>query len=221
MKLSRTFVLVYGTVCYLLHWLVTVYLIGFIGDMWWSRTIDVKLRYASTTWALSADLLLICLFIALHWLMARQWFKRWWTHWVPEPIERSTYVLTTCLVLALLFWTWQPVRGDVWVAGSVRAASFLTAVYLLAWVLAIYATFPINHWDLFGIRQAWLYWLGQEYTPPKSRPSVLYRLLPHPIFVGYAVALWAAPRMGWSRFLLSAGLSAFLLIDVRLAANEG
>src|SRR5579863_1294588 len=105
-KLSRNFVLAYGILCYLLHWLVTLYLIGFIGNMWWSSTVDAKPKYASAMWALSADLLLLCLFVALHWLMARPLFKRWWSHWVPQPIERSTYVLTTCLVLAILFWAW-------------------------------------------------------------------------------------------------------------------
>jgi hypothetical protein len=115
---------------------------------------------------------------------------------------------------------WQPIRGDVWLAPGESASRFLNGVYLLGWALAIASTFPINHWELFGLRQAWLYWSGREYTPPQARPSILYRILPHPIFVGYAVSLWAVPRMGWGHFLFSGVLSAFLLIDLRLAADE-
>src|ERR1700722_7495667 len=96
-KLSRSFVLAYGIVCYLLHWLVTLYLIGFIGNMWWPSTIDSKPKLVSTAWALSADVSLIVLFVALHWVMARPWFKKRSSRWMPEPIQRSTYVLTTCL----------------------------------------------------------------------------------------------------------------------------
>lgn len=220
-KLPRTVVLVYGAFCYLLHWVATVYLVGFMGNVWWVTTIDARSKTISIAWALSADILLIFLFLSLHWLMARPWFKKQSSSWIPEPIQRSTYVLTTCIALGVLFWIWQPVRGDVWSASGEKAAQFLSVVYFLGWALAVVSTFPINHWDLFGLRQAWLYWQGKEYTPPQSRPSILYRVLPHPIFVGYAVALWAAPRMGWAHFLFSAALSLFLLVDVRLAADEG
>lgn len=192
-----------------------------MGNMWWQTTIDAKPKLASAVWAWSIDLGTVVSFVVLHWIMARPWFKERWSRWVPLPMQRSTYVLTTCVVLAGLFWVWQPVRGDVWLAAGETAARTLNIIYLLAWILAISSTFPINHWDLFGIRQAWLYWRGVEYTPPRPRPSILYRFLPHPIFVGYAIALWAAARMGWAHFLFSATLSAFLLIDVRLAADEG
>jgi protein-S-isoprenylcysteine O-methyltransferase Ste14 len=221
MNLRRTGVLMYGVFCYLLHWLITLYLIGFMGNIWWRKTIDVEITPVATLVALAVDLCVVALFIFLHWLMARPWFKRKWSCWMPPPIERSTYVLVTCLALAGVFWLWQPLNGSVWLAAGEPGYRFLTATYFAGWTLAIVATFPINHWELFGIRQAWLYWSGRDYTPPQVRKSILYRLLPHPIFVGYAVALWAAPRMGWGHFLFSAILSMFLLIDLRLAAAEG
>lgn len=220
MKLSRIFALAYGLFCYVLHWAATFYLIGFIGNLWWRKTIDEPPTDMKTPWALAVDLAAIGLFVFLHWLMARPWFKRNWTKLVPEPIERSTYVLTTCVLLATLFLIWQPIRGNVWLAQGEGAARFLTVIYFLGWLLAIISTFPINHWDLFGLRQVWLYWSNVPYTPPAPSPSILYRFLPHPIFVGYAISLWAAPRMGWAHFLLSAVLMAFLLIDVRLAGQE-
>jgi methanethiol S-methyltransferase len=220
MKLSRTFALFYGVFCYLLHWVTTIYLIGFLGNLWWPKTVDSAPSELHTVWALLVDLGAIVLFVFLHWLMARQWFKQRWSKWVPEPIERSTYVLTTCVILGFLFWVWQPIEGNVWLAQGEDAARFLTAIYLLGWALAIVSTFPINHWDLFGLRQVWLYWLKTPYSPPTPSGSILYRFLPHPIFVGYAISLWAARRMGWAHFLLSTVLMAFLLVDVRLAANE-
>jgi len=220
MKLSRTFAIVYGSFCYLLHWLATFYLIGFIGNLWWPKTIDTNRKGAGPAWAVVIDVVAVMVFVLLHWMMARPWFKSAWSRWIPQPIERSTYVLTTCLTLGFLFLVWQPILGDVWLAGGETETHFLRGVYLLGWALAIYSTFPINHWELFGLRQTWLYWSGKPYTPPKDTASVVYRVLPHPIFLGYAISIWAAPRMSWGHFLLSSVLALFLLVDLRLAANE-
>jgi methanethiol S-methyltransferase len=221
MKPNKNFVLVYGVFCYVLHWGITFYLIGFMGNLCVPKSVDVASQPCSTLFAIVADLLLVSLFIGQHWLMARPWFKSVWTRWVAKPIERSTYVLMTCGVLIVMFWLWQPIGNGVWLASNDISRQFLLGVYLAGWTLAIVATFPINHWDLFGIRQAWLYWRGVEYTPPTARSSTLYRILPHPIFVGYGIAAWAAPYMGWAHFLLSSALTLFLLIDVRLAGDEG
>lgn len=220
MTLSRHFALAYGVACYLIHWVATIWLIGFLGNLWWSKTIDVSHSEEFPRFALIVDLGLIVLFVFLHWVMARPWFKEKWTRYVPEPIERSTYVLATSLTLAFVFILWRPVGDDIWLAQGDTASRVLQVIYLLGWALAILSTFPINHWDLFGLRQVWLYWSNRAYTPPAASPSILYRLLPHPIFVGYGIALWSAARMGWAHFLFSSVLTAFLFIDVRLAAGE-
>lgn len=220
MKPNKNLVLVYGSLCYLLHWVITFYLIGFMGNMWVPKSVDIASHLSPTWFAIVADVFLLAVFIGQHWLMARPWFKRIWMRWIPEPMERSTYVLMTCVALAIMFWLWRPIANDVWLASDSISGRFLVGVYLAGWALAIVATFPINHLDLFGLRQAWLYWRGLEYTPPVATPSILYRILPHPIFVGYTIAAWAAPRMGWAHFLLSSALSLFLLVDLRLAADE-
>lgn len=219
---ARLGVLAYGIACYLLHWVATALLIGFLGNLVLPKTIDSG-KGSATGAAICVDVLLLTLFVGTHWTMAQSWFKQRWTRVVPEPMERSTYVLVTSIVVGLMVLLWQPMPDPVWVASSSSAQTTMLWVYLGAWSLAILATFPIGHFELFGLRQAWLYWKVSPHTEPTPRPSplsALYDWLPHPIFIGYAVAIWAAPTMSWGRFLVASVLSLFLLVDVRLAANR-
>lgn len=220
MNPNRHFVLLYGAICYLLHWVVTLFLIAFVGNLWVRKTVDGGPGATASLSAVCINLALLTGFVAQHWIMARPWFKKLWTKWIPEPIERSTYVLMTCLTLCVLFYLWRPATGKVWEASSQFSEKFLVGVYFAGWILAIIATFPINHWELFGIRQTWLFWRGIRYSPPKPKPSIIYRVLPHPIFVGYGIAVWATPRMGWAHFTLSTALTAFILVDLKLAEGE-
>jgi hypothetical protein len=152
--------------------------------------------------------------------MARDWFKNWWMRFVFAPIERSTYVLVASILLFIAFFAWRPIPNIIWETHSPFWRSLLEISYWGGWALAISATFPINHWDLFGVRQVYLFLEGIPYTPPPTYDSILYRLLPHPIFIGYALVVWSTPRMTIGHAVSATILSVFLLVDVWLAKNS-
>ena len=215
--IGRTAALVYGIVCYLIHWATFVYMMGFLINSFVPRTIDVGSTQLDTAARVVVNIVAIAVFVVLHWVMARDWFKQWWTRIVPEPIERSTYVLISSAALGALFLVWQPLTYVVWSVDAPAAAVALTVVYWLGWALAIYATFPIDHFDLFGVRQVVSYWKREPYKGPVGYDSLVYKLLPHPIFIGYAIIVWATPHMSAGHLLLAVILTLFLIVDVRLA----
>lgn len=211
-RAARCLAFAYGLLCYAIHWSAIIYTVGFIANVWFAKTIDAG-GPPGQRHALAVDVALLIFFIVPHWVMAQGWFKRWWQVIVPPPIERSTYVLTASALLGFLFWVWRPMPHVIWDA-PLPIGIALTALYWLGWALAIGATFPIDHWDLFGLRQVYLYLLGRDYSPPTASDSWLYRVIPHPIFVGYAVAVWSTPKMTLGHLLLAGSLSAFLALDV-------
>jgi protein-S-isoprenylcysteine O-methyltransferase Ste14 len=205
--------LVYGFGAYAIHWATFLYMMGFLIDAGVPKTID---RGASPVGGppVLIDVAVLVAFVGAHWLMARTWFKAWWTTFVPEPVERSTYVLVSSFLLLLTFWAWQPIPPVVWSVENPAAAFAIYAIYWIGWALAIYGTFPINHWNLFGIRQVLLFFQGHPYTEPTGYDSWVYRTLPHPIFIGYAVVVWATPHMSAGHLALALVLTAFLAIDI-------
>lgn len=209
----------YGLTSYLVHWIAIVYAIGFFANIGVPKSVDIG-PTRNPLQAFLVNTFLALVFAIVHWLMAREWFKVWWTRIVPPPVERSTYVLIASLLLGLLFWAWSPIVSEVWSVHHPVASAALVTLYAAGWLLAIVGTFPINRRDLFGMRQVYLYLRGLLYTPPEVRDSLLYRLIPHPIFIGYAIALWATPWMTIGHALLAVILSAFLVIDVWLAARQ-
>lgn len=216
--IGRTAALVYGIVCYVIHWVTFAYMMGFLINAGVSKSIDVGSTQLDTAARVVVNVVAIAVFVVLHWVMARDWFKQRWTRIVPEPIERSTYVLISSAALWVLFLVWQPLTYVVWSVDAPAAAGALTAIYWLGWALAIYATFPIDHWELFGVRQVVSYWKGEQDKGPVGYDSLVYKLLPHPIFIGYAIIVWATPHMSAGHLLLAVLLTLFLIVDVRLAA---
>ncbi len=212
----RAGVLVWGVVTYAVHWAATLAFIAFLGNIAPITGIDADASGAWQARSIAIDLTLLAGFVITHWVMARDWWKQWWVRFVPVPVERATYVLIASLLVLALVRYWQRLPGVIWDVRDSPAGTAVYALYLGGWLLAIAATFPINHWDLFGIRQVWLYFRGIPYTPPVATPSVLYRL-PHPIFVGYVIAVWSAPRMSAGHLLLTALLTTFVFVSVRLA----
>src|SRR5215471_6194689 len=176
---SRISGFVYGVVCYLAFLAAFLYAIGFIGNFGVPRSIDSAPQTA-VTFALAVDVLLLGLFAVQHSVMARQWFKSAWTRIVPAPVERSTYVLFSSLALLLLFWKWEPMGRVIWNVESGAGQVVLYALYVTGWLTVLAATFLINHFDLFGLRQVWLYLRGVPYTPLPFRTPFLYRLVRHP-----------------------------------------
>ncbi|HEX6420492.1 MAG TPA: isoprenylcysteine carboxylmethyltransferase family protein [Acidimicrobiales bacterium] len=216
--MQRRLFMAYGTVAYAAFLVTFVYAIGFVQRVGVPKHIDDG---AAVSWpaAVAVDLGLLALFAAQHSLMARPGFKRRWTRLVPRPIERSTYVLAATAALALLMWQWRPLPGTVWdVEGAARTA--LWGLSWLGWVTVLGTTFLINHFDLFGLRQAYRHLRSRPPARPAFRTPLLYRLVRHPLMLGFLVAFWAAPTMSRGHLLFSACTSAYILLALQLEERD-
>ena len=202
----------YAALVYLIFLAVLGYAIGFFIGAGVPKGIDQGSR-APLPLAVAADLALLLLFAVQHTVMARSWFKRWWTRVVPQPAERATYVLCAALALALLFWGWRPVGGVAWHASGL-AADLLLGLYASGWAVALSSTFMISHSDLFGLRQAWLHRRGTGYTPPPFTQRGLYRRVRHPLMTGFVIVFWAAPVMTAGHLLFAVAATGYILVGI-------
>lgn len=217
--MTRLMTLAYGALSYLVFLAVFLYSIGFVGDFIVPRTVDHGVS-ASLTEALVVNLLLLALFAVQHSVMARPGFKRWWTRAVPRPVERSTYVLIASLVLALLFWQWRTIPATVWDVGWQPGRVLLWMLFAAGWVTVLVSTFLINHFDLFGLRQVYLAWRGDPYTGLGFSTSVFYRVVRHPIMLGFIVAFWAIPTMTAGHLLFAVATTGYILVALRLEERD-
>lgn len=170
--------------------------------------------------ALFADLALLGIFAIQHSGMARPAFKRWWTRFIPKPIERSTYVLLSSLLLLLLFWQWRPVTDVVWDVEAATGRYLLWACFWTGWVLVLTSTFLINHFDLFGLRQVYIYRKGDAYSPIGFRTPLLYKIVRHPIMLGFVIAFWTTPRMTLGHFIFAVATMAYILIALQFEERD-
>jgi protein-S-isoprenylcysteine O-methyltransferase Ste14 len=212
--LRRVLILAYGTASYALSLVTLLYAVGFVGGFVTPTRLDGP-RQGSVVAALAVDLGLMALFALQHSGMARPAFKRWSARFVPEAAERSTYVLLSCLALLLLFWYWQPIGGVVWATGNAAVRALLYTVFAAGWLLALASSFLINHFDLFGLRQVWLYYRGRPYTRLRFATPALYRIVRHPLYVGWLLVFWATPQMTVAHLVFAAGLTAYILAAIR------
>ena len=212
--LRRVLILAYGTASYALFQAATLYAVGFIGGFATPTRLDGP-RQLSVVAALAIDLGLMALFALQHSGMARPAFKRWWVRFVPEPVERSTYVSLSSLALLLLFWYWQPIGGVVWATENTVAGAMLYGAFAAGWMIVLASTFLLNHFDLFGLRQAWLSFRGRPYTQLRFATPGLYRLVRHPLYVGWLLVFWATPRMTAAHLVFAATLTAYILAAIR------
>ena len=209
----RTLILAYGLVAYAAFLASFLYAVGFVGGFLTPTRLDGP-RDGSLAAALAIDLGLLALFAVQHSGMARPGFKRWLTRYVPRSAERSTYVLLSSLALFLMFWLWRPVGGVVWdVTGPSREV--LYALFAAGWLTVLVTTFLINHFDLFGLRQVWLQFRGVPYTPLKFATPGPYRVVRHPLYVGWLLAFWAAPTMTAAHLLFALVTTAYILVAIR------
>lgn len=215
----RFAVLIYGVVSYVLFLGTFLYAIGFVGNVVVLKSIDTGTPSELIT-ALAINTLLLGLFAVQHSVMARPAFKRWWTRIIPPAAERSTYVLLTSLILLLLFWKWQPLPQPVWTVMTPPASAAVWGLCALGWAIVLVSTFLINHFDLFGLRQVWLFFSGQPYAPLPFKIPALYRFVRHPIMLGFIIAFWATPNMIVGHLFFAAVTTAYIVIAIQLEERD-
>jgi protein-S-isoprenylcysteine O-methyltransferase Ste14 len=216
---SRITAFLYGVVCYLVFFATFLYAIGFLGNFLVPKSIDSG-REAPFLYALAINAVLLALFALQHSVMARPWFKAAWTRIVPSSVERSTYVLFSSLALLLLFWKWEPMGGVIWKVTNPDGQLALNALYGLGVLIILAATFLINHFDLFGLRQVWLNLRGVPYTNLAFSTPGLYRIVRHPLYVGWLLMFWAAPVMTVAHLVFALGTTAYILIAIQFEERD-
>jgi protein-S-isoprenylcysteine O-methyltransferase Ste14 len=204
----------YGIACYVMFLGVFAYAIGFIGNIGVTNSLDAAPQ-TSPAAAAAVNLLLLGLFAVQHSVMARPKFKQWWTRLVPQPVERSTYVLFTNLALIAMFAFWQPMGGVVWDIPCIPGQITMYALYGLGWATVLYTTCLLNHFDLFGVRQVYLYLKAEPYTVLPFKEPSLYRYVRHPLYVGWLMVFWLTPRMTVAHLLFAVATTAYILIAIR------
>lgn len=210
----RIAVFLYGLTSYAIFFVTFVYAAGFLGNLLVPKSIDSPAQ-GPLAQALLVNTLLLVLFAVQHSLMARPAFKRMWTKIVPEPAERSTYVLFSSLALILMFWQWRPMGGVVWDVDNPAGRALLLSLFAFGFLLVLVATLLINHFDLFGLRQVTLYLQGREYTRLRFKTPGLYRIVRHPLYVGWLLAFWATPTMTAAHLLFAIATTTYILMAIR------
>lgn len=209
----------YGAAAYLLFLAVFLYLVAFVGNFWVPRTVDHGVS-APIGQAVLVNMLLLGLFGLQHSVMARPGFKARWTRVVPPSIERSTYVMLSNAVLVLLYWQWRTMPAVIWDVELPAGRLALWTLFGLGWVIALASTFMINHFDLFGLRQVYLASRAKPYTDLEFHVRFFYRLVRHPLMLGFIIAFWAAPTMTAGHLLFSIVMTGYILVATRIEERD-
>jgi methanethiol S-methyltransferase len=218
--MARGVFLIYGIAAYLLFFAAILYGIVFVGNIVVPKTIDEPVAVSTTFGAVLVDVLLLVAFAVQHNVMARPWFKTWWTRIVPQPIERSTYVAAASLLLLFLYWQWRPIPAQVWDVRSAPLAAGIWTLYVVGWLLVFYSTFLIDHFELFGLKQVYRHFRELPEESPSFSVRSLYRLVRHPLMLGFLIAFWAAPTMTLGRLLFAGVCTLWIFFSIWLEERD-
>jgi methanethiol S-methyltransferase len=217
--MKQILVFAYGVTSYVICLGAFLYLAGFLGNLFVPRSIDAA--PVGPLWAaLVVNTLLLGVFALQHSVMARPKFKQWWTRFVPVAAERSTYVMFTNLALVLLFWQWRPMGGVIWEVQDPTGRGIFHGLFAAGWLIVLAATFLINHFDLFGLRQVWLHLRGKPYAPLAFRTPGPYKVIRHPLYVGWLIAFWATPTMTIAHLVFAVGMTVYILVAIHFEERD-
>lgn len=212
--MGRVIIMAVALVCYAAFFASFVYLVGWIGAFDFMPTTVNKGLQAAPQTALLVDVGLIALFGIQHSVMARKQFKQAWTKVIPEASERSIFCLAAAVVLTVMYTYWHPIEGTVWSVTNETVRMAIWALFWLGWVILFIATWLLNHFELFGLQQAWHHFTGKQAAPPQMRTPAFYKLVRHPIYFGFFIAFWATPEMTYSHLLAAVGFTAYIMIGI-------
>jgi methanethiol S-methyltransferase len=217
--IGKVVAFLYGLAAYLVFFFTFLYAIGFVSGLMVPKAIDTG-AVAPLTEALVVNILLMSLFAVQHSVMARRQFKEWWTQYVPKSVERSTFVLLASLALVLLFWQWRPIPTVVWRVTDPQVAVAIMGLSFVGWLLVLTSTFLINHFELFGLHQVANNLVGRSMPAVRFKTPALYKLVRHPIYLGFIIAFWAAPIMTVGHLLVAAVTTAYIFVGIFLEEHD-
>ena len=217
--MNRVMALVYGVVCYLIFFLTFLYAIAFVGNVFVSKTIDSGVEGPLVV-SLIIDAVLLSVFAIQHSVMARLWFKRAWTKVVPEPVERSTYVLMASLALILLFWQWQPMKAVIWDVRNPNGRLLLQALFWIGYGVVLVSTYLVDHFALFGLKQVYTYFRGASVEPIPFKTPGLYKTVRHPLYLGFIIAFWSTPHMSLGHLFFAIMTTAYILVAIQFEERD-